>query len=1720
MSLLVDPKNGNVLDIPENEVANAQQSMGLVPATPEQIAWLDRQKAEAEKGFGEKIGDAGGALTTGLMRTAQELGKLRVDDSQGTPFEQAAIEHRQKVAGILDAPETAHREEAHPLAAGIGRTIPYLGVSGVAGASSRALGASPLAAGAAGLLTESAVVGAGEEAVASTQEGREFDFANAAEQAAYDALFSAAGEVATRVGGFLLFGTGKTVSKNVGRGLNWGELEGAVAPIVRDDVRFDSPLLEAETRSRRTAAAASPDMPPGPERDEMLRNAAPDLNRRVTTEAGDLFDSTVRQARESVAATDDDLIARRVDEMIPKTSPAQTSWSADATRKFDDMRTALAKTEDPAAAPFVQRAVQIVDEAVAAIDGSGDASAWFRASAAARDRLDSLSDDIATSELPAAHRAQLIVDDARGYLGRSLTDRSLFGAAAEMHAGLHGAARDKIATAVRGAGGDLRARLGEFVSADAAARSRLRGPLERAVEGFEELANAHEKFGTATPKTIETLRESAEKLRRSLKLADDVDSAVRSKPKQEPRAQPKAPAEADFSRAENLAEKIRQRSGQGLGVKAAQKIVDYAKGPGREVYDDAVSDALKGAIQTVGAIGGLATMGPPGFVVGWLGARSIGKKMAPKVGQQILDAAQRYVKTHGADTAGAALLAAAALGEGDDESGDSDTLAASIGGLFFARRFAERALGTVGKGAQAAGKGVYRASEAVAGAVDTVTGKATEALGRGTYKAGRAVGEAAGAAADTVAKVATDEDLIKSAIKSGVRDPKRWLVRNTTGRIADKAAEYFGPRISGAASRWLEKRHGKAAQEVVDEAVSDTVEAVKRDAALLEQHSAQSAAMVEDVGTQIRAALNETAEQKARALQAFPQRIGGDPHAQRVLLTSAVDELSDALGKVSDGSTAKVAIEFANAAKEAIINARTARDRFRIGMQLTETLVHHTAEVGDSEMAKVFGAYADKMWEAMGQREVWMGERELARETKRLAKKRESIIAKISAGEKLGIAALVGSAAVDDDETGAALASAGGLLAGKRLMREAGTIPPKGKAKRADGPIGALAERDATPTNFYPNSNAARNEYGESMRSYREAQRADNLRARALEGELSDLKKAGLVAGGSAALALDDEDNGAAMAGVGLLLGARKGLRLGERVIEHEAADQIVKNRVVAAKRRVKESGPLSAARVERELTDEFDHDPSLQEEARKAFAIVKQNSKITGQLSKPKPAKGADFESLKKLEAIATERASQLLSPEAVEAISKYTGGSFGLMRALREGADIDSPYLRQEMEKLRPLLPHLDDAANALKIDNPTEHGTLFRGIRLQDNELNELLTRDDFRTASLLSTSFDGGTAERFARKDDASNAVVLRFLKADEAALAMGAELSRNPHEFEALLPKDAAFKVVNRAYGNGVHVVDLEQIRPASRDALAEMGALAVILGVGGAAGALAYSGDASAAEPEAPPPDDRTVAAQRILGIDQAATQRIRHTARVLAGLAKPPNPEGLTTALDRFGAEHDDPRAAFEERKAILQKSEISPALVYDVLGATLGDVASVSPELYQATAARLLDNFRYLRENLPPEVKSSMLYPTGMPPSESAMRDWATQWNSAMDQESVLDDIESGTVTHLQIDTLKGAHPDTYQRLRTDIIEEVGANFADIPTSTKMQLDILFQADGLAGPMFSSAAAAIIGEASAVAAKRKQPGPADSSAGAEDVAAGPNGLEAIRTSVTNRGA
>lgn len=276
---------------------------------------------------------------------------------------------------------------------------------------------------------------------------------------------------------------------------------------------------------------------------------------------------------------------------------------------------------------------------------------------------------------------------------------------------------------------------------------------------------------------------------------------------------------------------------------------------------------------------------------------------------------------------------------------------------------------------------------------------------------------------------------------------------------------------------------------------------------------------------------------------------------------------------------------------------------------------------------------------------------------------------------------------------------------------------------------------------------------------------------------------------------------------------------------------------------------------------------------------------------------------------------------------------------------------------------------------------------------------------------------------------------------------------------------------------------------------------------------------------------------KRIAGIDGAARAATKQVARNLAGVglgyaermagrvsrgaAGAGLATGAMTALARFTGDYSGPEESFEAKRKLLDDEQVSPDVLYDVLGHSLGDLPKVNRELFQAIAQRTAEKVRYMRENLPPGLQVSLLYPNGTPPSRSALRDFATQWNTVMDPESVLHDIDAGTATPLQMTTLKGSDPDLYDQLRGDVIEQVGTHFAQVPMSTKLQLDILFQADGLAGPLFSSAAADMIGEAMQAQKEmgQKAPMPPPSGGDAGQGAHGPSGLESIQTSVTNRG-
>jgi len=273
---------------------------------------------------------------------------------------------------------------------------------------------------------------------------------------------------------------------------------------------------------------------------------------------------------------------------------------------------------------------------------------------------------------------------------------------------------------------------------------------------------------------------------------------------------------------------------------------------------------------------------------------------------------------------------------------------------------------------------------------------------------------------------------------------------------------------------------------------------------------------------------------------------------------------------------------------------------------------------------------------------------------------------------------------------------------------------------------------------------------------------------------------------------------------------------------------------------------------------------------------------------------------------------------------------------------------------------------------------------------------------------------------------------------------------------------------------------------------------------------------------------------KRLVGIDRAARQATKQAARNFAGVglgyaqrvsgavsqgaAGGALAAGAMTALQRFQGDYSTPEASFDAKRKVLDQQQLQPEVLYDALGSALGDLPKVRPDLFQAVVQRTSEKVKFIRENLPPGLQASLLYPNGTPPSHSDLRDFATLWNTVMNPETVLHDLNAGTATQQQMKILKASDRDTYDQLRSDIVTTVGEHFRNIPTSTKNSLDLLLGADGLAGPLFSSTAARYIGDATKVEQQRQQRPPPPPQGSKPTAGVTPGGLSAIQTSVTNR--
>jgi hypothetical protein len=221
--------------------------------------------------------------------------------------------------------------------------------------------------------------------------------------------------------------------------------------------------------------------------------------------------------------------------------------------------------------------------------------------------------------------------------------------------------------------------------------------------------------------------------------------------------------------------------------------------------------------------------------------------------------------------------------------------------------------------------------------------------------------------------------------------------------------------------------------------------------------------------------------------------------------------------------------------------------------------------------------------------------------------------------------------------------------------------------------------------------------------------------------------------------------------------------------------------------------------------------------------------------------------------------------------------------------------------------------------------------------------------------------------------------------------------------------------------------------------------------------------------------------------------------------------------ALATFSEGFPGPAEAFAARSHMLAELQRDPTILPNAMAESFGDLPRENPKLFQDMAAHVMRATSYVTANLPAGIQTSIAYPRGIPPSQSALRDFAVVWNSAMNPETVVEAVGNGSATPAQVKALAVVEPGAYQSLLAAVTEEAANNYSQMPAQTKQWLDILFQSDGIAGPGQSWKAAQFIQQY-----EQRRPAGAgmkmDNLKPPSEQAPEARGLSAIAKGVTNR--
>lgn len=163
-----------------------------------------------------------------------------------------------------------------------------------------------------------------------------------------------------------------------------------------------------------------------------------------------------------------------------------------------------------------------------------------------------------------------------------------------------------------------------------------------------------------------------------------------------------------------------------------------------------------------------------------------------------------------------------------------------------------------------------------------------------------------------------------------------------------------------------------------------------------------------------------------------------------------------------------------------------------------------------------------------------------------------------------------------------------------------------------------------------------------------------------------------------------------------------------------------------------------------------------------------------------------------------------------------------------------------------------------------------------------------------------------------------------------------------------------------------------------------------------------------------------------------------------------------MTAGMAAFMGENLSPRAAYQEKREIIQKLQADPNALIEEMTRNYGSLQRVAPGLHRQMVKKTYEVSAFLQSKMPAPVGVSLQNPNGVPPDYLTIRKFGLYYSASTQPRSVIQDVRNGRATQEQMEALKVCWPDDYEDLKMGSFQAMSVSPPTV--SQRMRMDTLF--------------------------------------------------------------